>query len=198
MNTISGLQQFNTRSLAAVALIVIAFTGGNLWIHRGGPPVGYLRFQDFNLQFDYPDDMYLHIEGFGTPEPSEEVGSLTVEREGVIIDQAGIIWISQDIASSPSEALDLIFTQASGSETVIERVGQITSTKKGHEAVIEFFYIAEQGLTVPGVIGAWSCDENNRVVALYYMLLPDAESAGSQAEDLQPAWELHLDHLKCH
>jgi len=198
MSTISGLQQFNTRSLAAVALIVVAFTGGNLWIHRGGPPVGYLRFQDFNLQFDYPDDMYLHIEGLGTPEPSEEVGSLTVEREGVIIDQAGIIWISQDIASSPSEALDLIFTQASGSETVIERGGQITSTKKGHETVIEFFYIAEQGLTVPGVIGAWSCDENNRVVALYYMLLPDAESAGSQAEDLQPAWELHLDHLKCH
>lgn len=198
MSTISGLQQFNTRSLAVVALIVITFTGGNLWIHRGDPPVGYLRFQDFNLQFDYPNDMRLHVEGLGTPDPSEETGTLTVERQGAIMDQAGVIWLSQDMVSSPIEALDLIFIQASGSETVIERGDQITSTKKGHETVIEFFYIADQGFTIPGVIGAWSCDESNRVIALYYLWLPDAESAGSKAEDLQPAWELHLNHLKCH
>ena len=198
MSTISELQQFNSRSLAVAALIVVAFTGGNLWIHRGDPPVGFMRFQDFNLQFDYPNDMNLYVEGLGTPEPSEETGSLTVRRYGVIMDQAGVIWLSQDMASSPTEALDLIFTQASGSETVLERGDQITSTEKGHEAVIEFFYIADQGFTIPGVIGAWSCDENNRVVALYYLWLPDAESAGSQAEDLQPAWELHLSHLKCH
>ena len=198
MSTISGLQQFNTRSLAVVALIVIAFTGGNLWIHRGDPPVGYLRFNEYNLRFDYPNDMYLHIEGLGTSVPSEEVGALTVEREGGVMDQAGIFWLSRDIASGPSEALDLIFTQASGSETVIERGDQITSTKKGHETIIEFFYIADQGLTIPGVIGAWNCDESNRIVTLYYLSLPDAESAGYQAEDLQPAWELHLNHVKCH
>jgi hypothetical protein len=116
----------------------------------------------------------------------------------VIIDQAGVIWLSQDMASSPSEALDLIFTQATGSDQVIDRGDQRTSTMKGHDTVIEFFYIAEQGLTIPGIIGAWSCDENNRVVALYYLSLPDAESVGSQAEDLQPAWELQLNHVKCH
>ena len=198
MSTISDLWQFNTRSLAVVALIVVTFTGGNLWIHRGDQPVGYLRFNDYNIQFDYPNYMHFYIEGLGTPEPSEEVGSLTVKREGVVMDQAGVIWLSRDMVSSPSEVLDLIFTQASGSETVIERGGQITSTKKGRETVIEFFYIAEQGLTIPGVIGAWSCDESNRVIALYYLSLPDAESVDSQAEDLQPAWELHLNHVKCH
>jgi hypothetical protein len=198
MSTLTELQQFNTRSLAVVALIVIGVTGGNLWIHRGGPPVGYLRFQDYGLQFDFPDDMYLQTEGLGTLEPSEEAGTLTVARQGVIIDQAGVIWLSQDMASSPSEALDLIFTQATGSDQVIDRGDQRTSTMKGHDTVIEFFYIAEQGLTIPGIIGAWSCDENNRVVALYYLSLPDAESVGSQAEDLQPAWELQLNHVKCH
>jgi len=198
MSTLSELQQFNTRSLAVVALIVIGVTGSNLWIHRGGPPVGYLRFQDYGLQFDYPEDMYLQTEGLGTLEPSEEAGTLTVARQGVIIDQAGVIWLSQDMASSPSEALDLIFTQATGSDQVIERGDQCTSTMKGHDTVIEFFYIAEQGLTIPGIIGAWSCDENNRVVALYYLSLPDAESVGSQAEDIQPTWELHLNHVKCH
>jgi len=198
MSATSDLWQFNARSIAVVALIVVAFTGGNLWLHRGDQPVGYLRFRDFNLQFDYPNDMHLYVEGLGTPEPSEEIGSLTVERQGAILDQAGVIWLSHDIVSSPTEALDLIFTQASGSETVIERGSQITSTKKGRETVIEFFYIADQGFTIPGVIGAWSCDENNRVIALYYLWLPDAESVGSQAEDLQPAWEVHLNHLKCH
>jgi hypothetical protein len=157
-----------------------------------------MRFQDFNLQFDYPNDMHLYVEGLGTPEPTVETGTLTVERQGPIIDQVGIIWLTQDMASSPSEALDLIFTQASGSETVTDRGDKITSTIKGHETVIQFFYIVDQGFTIPGVIGAWSCDENNRVVALYYLWLPDAESAGPKAEDLQPTWELHLDHLKCH
>ena len=198
MSTISGLRQFNTRSLAVVALIVVAFTGGNLWFHRGGPPVGYTRFQDFSLQFDYPNYMHLYVEGLGTPEPSEETGTLTVERQGPIMDQAGIIWLTQDMASGPSEVLDLIFTQASGSETVIERGDKIKSTINGQETVIEFFYIDDRGYNIPGVIGAWSCNENHRVIALYYLWLPDAESAGSPAEDLQPAWELHLSHLKCH
>ena len=198
MSAISELSQFNARSLAVVALIVVAFTGGNLWINRGDPPVGYLRFQEFNIQFDYPNYMHFYIEGLGTPEPSEEAGSLTVENHGVIMDQAGVIWLSRDMASSPSEALDLIFTQASGSETVMERGDKMTSTEKGYETVIEFFYIANQGFTIPGIIGAWSCDENNRVVALYYLWLPDIDSAGSQAEDLKPDWELHRDHLKCH
>jgi len=198
MSTISDLRQFNTRSLAVVALIVVAFTGGNLWLHRGDPPVGYLRFQEFNLQFDYPNYMSFYVEGLGTPEPSEDTGILTVFHQGPIMDQVGVIWLTQDMVSSPSEALDLIFTQASGSETVIERGDKSTSTKKGHETVIQYFYISERGFTIPGVIGAWGCDENNRVVALYYLWLPDAESAGSQAEDLQPAWELHLNHLKCH
>ena len=198
MGTLSDLWQFNTRSLAVVALIVIAFTGGNLWAHRGDPPVGYTRFQDFGLQFDYPNHMHFYIEGLGTPEPSEEAGTLTVERQGVIMDQAGVIWLSQDMASNPSEALDLIFTQASGSEMVFERGERITATKKGHETLIEFFYISSQGFTIPGVIGAWGCDENDLGVALYYLWLPDAESVGLLAEDLLPAWESHLDHLKCH
>ena len=65
-----------TRNLLVVAVIVSAVTGGNLWLHRGDPAVGYARYTDFGFTLDYSLQMNLQVAGFGGWEPTESAGTV--------------------------------------------------------------------------------------------------------------------------
>ncbi len=56
---ITRTQIMSTRSLVIVLIAVGAVTGGNLWIHRGDPPIGYVRYTGHDISFDYTVEMNL-------------------------------------------------------------------------------------------------------------------------------------------
>lgn len=64
---------FSTGSLLVVAALVGAVTVGNLWLHRGSPPLGYARYAGYGFSIEYSQRMTVgegDIGGYGPPTDS--------------------------------------------------------------------------------------------------------------------------------
>jgi len=81
-----------TRSLLAIAVLVSAVTGGNLLLHRGGPAVGYARYEGFGFTLDYSLQMTFRVDGMGGWEPTESGGSSQATLQGNSVEQFGVLW----------------------------------------------------------------------------------------------------------
>lgn len=193
---------FAPRNLLIVAVIVSAVTGGNLWLHRGDPPVGYGRYTGFGFTLDYSLQKNFMVSGFGW-EPTESGGSVQVARQGMGLDQYGVIWNTPE--SMPTRmrslegSLEYIFGLIMIDGTVITNIGtRMSMTKDGHEMIYQTFNLMEQGFAVPGIMGVWYCEDAGKYIQLYLVYLPDPMNPTVDPQELEQKWLGYLDQLTCH
>jgi len=194
---------FTARNLLAVAVIVSAVTGGNLWLHRNDPALGYARYSGFGFTMDYSLQMYFQISGFGGWEPTESGGTVQAAYQGNYPEQYGVIWGTLD--SMPSHlrglegSLDYTFGLVGMEGTTIADRGPYSySTHDGHEMVYQTFSVVEQGIGIPGIMGAWYCEEAGKYLQFYLVYLPDLENLTVDPQVLEQRWLGYLDLVECH
>jgi len=193
---------FNTRNLLVVAVLVSVVTGGNLWLHRGDPAVGYARYTGFGFTLEYSLQRSFRVDGLGGWEATESGGSAQAALQGVGLDQYGVIWATPE--SMPTHmrslegSLDYLFGLVGMDGTQITERGTFKSmTKEGHELVYQTFTLMEQGFPVPGIMGAWLCEDAGVYIQFYLVYLPDPENPTVDPGVLEQKWLGYLDLLTC-
>jgi hypothetical protein len=204
METRTGIVKdpvFTPRNLLIVAVIVSAVTGGNLWLHRGDPPVGYGRYTDFGFTLDYSLQKEIRVEGFGW-EPTESGGTVQVALQGMGLDQYGVIWNTPE--SMPTSmrslegSLEYIFGLIGMDGAVITNIGPpMSKTKDGHDMIYKTWNLMEQGFAVPGIIGSWYCEDAGKYLSFYLVYLPDPANPTVDPQELEQKWLGYLDQLTC-
>ncbi len=205
METRTGIAKdpvFTTRNLLVVAVIVSAVTGGNLWLHRGDPSVGYARYTGFGFTLDYSLQKTFMVAGFGW-EPTESGGTVQVALQGMGLDQYGVIWATPE--SMPTQmrslggSLDYIFGLIGIDGTIITNLGtRMSMTKDGHEMIYQTFNLMEQGFAVPGIMGVWYCEDAGKYLQFYLVYLPDTMNPTVDPQELEQKWLGYLDQVTCH
>jgi hypothetical protein len=203
---IAKTQIMSTRSLVIVLIAVGAVTGGNLWIHRVDPPIGYTRYIGHGISFDYSMMMTpreADLGGFGPA--TDSGGSVQVSYQGADrLEQYGAMWIEpksmpSNMAHTPEAALDFLFEFIGLAGTRITDRGEYkTTTTDGHEAIYQTFGVPESDYTIPAIIGAWHCEETGRFLMLYLIYVEDFENLEVPHQGLEQMWLDRLDGITCH
>lgn len=193
---------FTTRNLLIVALLVSAVTGGNLWLHRGDPPVGYAMYTGFGFTLSYSLDMNFRVDGFGGWEPTESGGSAQASLPINGVEQFGVIWGTPE--SMPTHlrslegSLDYTFGLIGMQGTIISDRGTYSPmTHNGHEMIYQTFNVVDQGFAIPGMMGVWFCDDAGKYIQFYLVYLPDPENPTVDPQELEQKWLGYLDQLTC-
>lgn len=190
---------FTTRSLLIIALVVLAVTGGNLWLNRNAPPVGYTEYSGRGFTIHHPRDMEVSEEGLGSPWPTPDLGMVIGRLETTSLEQFGVIWLSAKMASDLDTALDLVITAAGEDNAEVTELGEReTSTINGHETRVSKFTITEPGINARGTIGVWHCDEGDRYLMLYLLHVPDLSQPDVQSNSVDRIWGKYAESLECH
>jgi hypothetical protein len=205
METRTGISKdpvFTTRNLLVVAVIVSAVTGGNLWLHRGDPAVGYARYEGFGFTLDYSLKMTFNVEGMGGWKPTESGGRVQATLQGNSVEQFGVLWATPE--SMPTHmrslegSLDYSFgTAGMEGTTIADRGPYSTMTHNGHEMIHQTFSVVGQGFAIPGIMGAMYCEDAGKYIQFYLVYLPDPENPTVDPQELEQKWLGYLDQLTC-
>lgn len=203
---IARTQIMSTRSLVIVLIAVGAVTGGNLWIHRGDPPLGYTRYTGHGISFDYIVKMNLmesDLSGFSSA--TDSGGTVQVSYQGSDrLEQYGVMWVEpksmpSHMARTPEAALDFLFeiVGISGSR-ITDRNEYKTTATDGHEVIYQTFGVSENEYNIPAIIGAWYCEETGRFLMFYQIYVEDFENPEVPYQGLEQIWLDRLDGITCH
>jgi hypothetical protein len=200
------MKALNVQSLVIALIVVGAVTGGNLWIHRGDPLLGYIRYTRYGISFDYSSEMSLResdLGGFGSA--TDSGGNVQVTYPGADrLEQYGVTWVEPKVMPTymdptPAYALDFLFEMiAIGGTQITDRSDYMTTTIDNHEVIYQTFGVLNNDFTIPGMIGAWYCEETNRFLVLYLIYVPDFENIEVPYEGLEQMWFDYVDALTCH
>jgi len=196
----------SARSLVIVLIAVGAVTGGNLWIHRGDPLLGYVRYTGHGISFDYIVEMSLvesDLSGFGSATNSG--GNVQLNNQGADrLEQYGVMWVEpksmpSHMARTHEAALDFLFEIVGISGTrITDRSEYKTTTTDGHDVIYQTFGVPENEYTIPAIIGAWHCEETGRFLILYQIYVDDFENIEVPYQGLERMWLNRLDGITCH
>jgi len=200
---INKTQFMSTRSMVIALVVVGAVTGGNLWIHRGDPAIGFSRYENFGISFDYDAWTSIQEGDISVGPPSEAGGSVTAFLQSdVVFKQYGIFWMKPEFmppfySGSPEGALDFLLGSAGLMGTqIVDRSEYSTTTKDGHEVIYQTFGISESGITIPAVIGALYDEGEDRYLMYYLAHIPDFEDIQAPNEELVETWTEVFDSIK--
>lgn len=203
---ITRTQVLNTRSLVIALIAVGVVTGGNLWIHRNAPQVGYLRYTGHGISFDYPAEMNkveADLGGFGPA--TDSAGMVQVSYQGANrIEQYGVMWVEpkgipSHMARTPEAALDFLFEFISLAGTQITDRGEYkTTTKDSNKVFYQTFSIPESDYNIPAIIGVWACKETGRFIILYLIYVEGFENIEVPFHGLEHMWFDRLNGITCH
>ncbi len=193
----------NTKTVLTIIVVVCVVTGGNLWINKGGPELGYERYLGYDFTIDYRSDMYLEEIGLGGGSATESLGYVEGKLERESLEQFGVIWVNERnfpaaIEATPEGALEYVSAvlEMTGTE-IVGRGEQLTGIKDGHRMVYQTFDIVESGNTVRAIVGAWYCDEAGKFLMLFTIHVPDLSQPEVISLELEPMWREYLDKLVC-
>jgi len=203
---IAKTQIMSPRSLVIMLIAAGAVTGGNLWIHRADPQLGYVRYTGYGISFDYSVMMTQResdLTGFGSA--TDSGGTVQVSyQDADLLEQYGVMWVEpksmpSNAARTPEAALDFLFGFIGLAGTQItDRSECSTTTTDGHGVIYQTFGVPESGFTIPGIIGAWYCEETGRFLITYLIYVPDFENTEVSYQGLERMWLDLLDGLSCH
>jgi hypothetical protein len=194
----------NSRYIIISLIVAGVVTGGNLWIHRGDPPLGYSRYSGYGISFDY--DLRTQIKesdltGYGVPSHTE--GSIVgVLQSNDYLKQWGVFWVKPEVipphmAGNSESVIDFLFENAGMAGTQIVDRGEYSSTSKDeYEVFYQHFGVQEGGITIPGVIGVWYSEIQSRYVIFYLIYIVDVENPEAHYEELESMWADILDSIK--
>lgn len=196
----------STRSLVIVLAVVGAVTGGNLWIHRGDPMLGYTRYTGHGVSFDYSMRMNAReSDWMGYGPATDSLGGVQVTYQGSDrLEQFGLMWIEprsmpSHLARTPEAALDYLHEIVSISGGMITDIGEYKYTANdGHEVVYQTFGVPEGQYTIPAIIGSWHCEKTDKFLLSYLIYVDDPENIEVPHQGLEQMWLDHLDGITCH
>ena len=203
---ITRTQIMSNRSLVIVLIAVGAVTGGNLWIHRADPQLGYTRYTGYGISFDYSMMMTQRETDLGGFGPATDSGG-TVQvsyQDADLLEQYGVMWVEpksmpSNAARTPEAVLDFLFGFIGLAGTQITDRSEYSATiTDGYEVTYQTFGIPDSGFTIPGIIGAWYCEETSRFLIFYVIYVPDFENIEVPYQGLEQMWLDLLDGLSCH
>jgi hypothetical protein len=144
----------------------------------------YVRYTGHGISFDYTVEMSLmesDLAGFGSATDSE--GTVQVSYQGTDrLEQYGVMWIMpqsmpSNMARIPETALDFLFEIVGRAGTrITDRSEYKTTTTDGHEVIYQTFGVPESDYTIPGIIGAWHCEETGRFLLHYVIYVEGFEN----------------------
>jgi hypothetical protein len=190
---------FDTRTILAIIVVVFAVTTGNLWINRGGPPLGYERYTRDSFTIDYRKDMHLEEQGLGEDLVLESFGMVMGRLEGESLEQFGVIWVTPEIVdATPEDALDYLFQMVEMDGTQVSGKGELlTDSKDGHRMVYQTFNVVDSGINIRGIIGSWYCVDAGKFFMLYLIHVPILSQPEIPSLDIEQRWRVYLDNLVC-
>lgn len=176
-NTVE-LLGLNLRSFIIIAIVVGSVTGGNIWLNRDAPALGFERYSKFGFSFEYPQGMSIREQGLAWEGAPSEVsgvvqGDLMNRNPPEII---GVIWLSFPSAPDLEAVLDETFAQLGEGTEVEDREPLVMSEKDGYEMKYQFFTLIDYGTRLSSVVGIWYDTEARRVYVVFYISLPEAMS----------------------
>lgn len=195
---------FDMRTILAMIVIVGAVTGGNLWIHRGDPLLGYTSYNGHGFSIDYRHDMRFEELGLGGGSATESIGMVEGRLEGKGLEQFGVIWMTSEklpshISSTPEGALEYIFAVIGMAGTQISNKGEVVVMSiDGREVSSQTFDVLDSDITVRGKVGAWYCEGAGKFLILYVIHIPDFSQPEVLSMDVESMWQSYLNSLVCY
>jgi hypothetical protein len=197
-------QALNSRHIIISLIIAGVVTGGNLWIHKGDPPIGHARYTGYGISFDYdPWTQIMESDLTGHGVPSDTEGSIVaVLQSNDYLKQWGVFWVKPEVisphmADNSESVIDFLFENAGMEGTQIVDRSEYSSTNKDeYEVSYQRFGIQEGGITIPGVIGVLYSEMQGRYVIFYLIYIADVENPEAPNEELEFMWTDVLDSIK--
>jgi hypothetical protein len=156
----------------------------------------------FGFTFNHKSDGYVETGSLGGGPPSHLEGSYTVTFESDGLLQIGVFWLTYDMVPVSvdedilEESLDMLFESAESGGTQLSRENMIVSSEKDeHDMIYDYFEVNEPNLDIPGIIGAWQCDE--RIFLFYTLYLDDFDNPIKDTLTLTETWSQNLNQFKC-
>ena len=126
---------------------------------------------------------------------SEASGMVQFHYGSSPYESIGVQWDTVERSPDLKAVLDDFAAVVENLGTEINKVDQpVSATKDDHELIYQRFEVNERGYTYPGVIGAWYCDDAERVYLLYFATIPEL---AKQADPLTE-FQRYLDSFVCH
>jgi hypothetical protein len=179
------LTELTLRNILVTIIVIGALTGGNLWLHRGDPPLGYGRYDNFGLTFEYP--LLFNVVEAGFPDPSAGANDFMglAQAQGVWENEYHnyfVIWATESSIPELGDTLEEIYLALADSGCVIDSKEPIVSKEKeGQELLYQTITFTQAELDFIGTIGVWyepwSSFHANRVYMVSYITFQDAASS---------------------
>jgi hypothetical protein len=151
------------RDTAILLLVVVAFTGYNVWQHRNDTPAGYRQYSSNGLSFIYPADCTLREAVIIFRLPSYWQGDLQGESSSSPATIVGIVWG----AGGPeglAAFMDTIIEEARKYNEITNVSADAARIINGKEALVRGFNVGVDGDSVPGLIAGWASPEGRTFV----------------------------------
>jgi hypothetical protein len=180
-NGIMKLSKLTLRNILVTIIIIGAMTGGNLWIHRSDPPLGYGRYDNFGLTFEFP--LLFSVVEAGFPDPSTGANDFMglAQAQGVWENEYHnylVIWETKSSIPELGDTLEQIYLALADVGCVIDsKESIVTIEKEGHELLYQSITFKQDELDFIGTFGVWyepwSSFHANRVYMVSYITFQD-------------------------
>jgi hypothetical protein len=180
-NGIMKLSKLTLRNILVTIIIIGAMTGGNLWIHRSDPPLGYGRYDNFGLTFEFP--LLFSVVEAGFPDPSTGANDFMglAQAQGIWENEYHnylVVWVTESSIPELGDTLEQIYLALADVGCVIDSKESIgTIEKEGHELLYQSITFKQDELDFIGTFGVWyepwSSFHANRVYMASYITFQD-------------------------
>ena len=160
-------KSLDQKSLAVIIAASILLTGGNLWLHRGDPPLGWVTMHEFGISFDFPQNVPLSINT--PPEWNQNYWSGAVQGEdnSAIPEMIGLFWTTGTAATKEEGLISLI--EMAKQDTTNMNSDEVKSKAFGdYDAAYIEITITEGEMDIPGIVAAFY-DPYGRLMMPYHL-----------------------------
>jgi len=150
----------------------------------------------YGFSLEIPGIMTAFEQGKSWQGEASETSGLVQFRYGASpYENISVQWDTVESSPNLQAALDEFSADLRGLGVEINETGQTVSTTKGdHEFVYLSFEITEREYTYPGVIGAWYCEETDRIFILYAAYILELQ----ERVDPLTEFQRYVDSFTCH
>ncbi len=156
-------------------------------------------YSKYGFGFDYTKGFSVTEMGLLGSEANDNSGMVQVSIENDVFEIFQVSWMNMiqsifQFAGGIEALLDAGFEglNVAGAES-FEKGDLIETTKAGHRMVYQYFTITSFGVTMPGIMGVFYCDESQRVYQLLIMRI-----AVSGEQDILEHFQEYLDSFVGH
>ncbi len=144
----------DSKSLAVILAASILVTGGNMWLHRNDPPVGWTTLDDHGIKFNFPQNMQMNLNTPPGWTQSYWEGGVIGEDMSGGAELIGLFWAT-GIANSKEDGLAFVLEMAVQENPGLSWGEVQTKSVADYEVVYVDIDLGVEEIVIPGVISAF-------------------------------------------